>query len=160
MILVTLRQVFETFRANKLRTCLPMFGIGWGIMSMILMNAIGEGFRIAQYNGLRALGRDIIIVWGGRTSIQNDGAQAGRNVRLRYSDYEAIRDQATLIEMASPELIRSDLSTKSRVNSGAFGIHGVIPEFQYMRSLEMEWGRLLNEGDNVPCSCFWERSHW
>ncbi|MFQ5738369.1 MAG: ABC transporter permease [Acidobacteriota bacterium] len=148
MIWAILGQVWSTLRANKLRSSLTMFGIAWGIMSLILMTSLGEGFRVAQREGLRALGKDILIVWGGRTSLQSEESQAGRRVRLKYSDYEAIRDRADLIRSISPEIIRYDLVSKTHVNSGALGTHGVIPEYQYMRSIETQWGRLMNVADD------------
>lgn len=148
MIWAILSQTFSTLRANKLRSFLTMFGIAWGILSLILMTAFGEGFRVAQEEGLKNLGINIMIIWGGRTSMQSEGAQAGRDVRLRYSDYEALRDRADLIARVSPEVIRGDLVSKTHINSGVFNVHAAVPEYQYMRSIRIEWGRLMNWADN------------
>ena len=148
MLWSILSQTFATLRANKLRSFLTMFGVAWGIMSLILMTSLGEGIRVAQERGLRALGKDIMIVWGGRTSIQSEGSQAGRVIRLRYSDYEAVRDRADLIASVSPEIIRGDLTAKTRLNSGVFNIHGGLPDYQYMRSIEVQWGRLMHGLDD------------
>ncbi len=147
MIWAIVLQVFHTLRANKLRSFLTMFGICWGILSLILMTALGEGFRVAQQENLKELGLNIMIVWGGRTSIQSDSGQAGRRIRLEYSDYEAIRDRADAVLHVSPELIRSDLVSKTPINSGAFSVHGGIPIYQYMRSIRIRSGRLLNNED-------------
>jgi len=147
MIWAILSQTFDTLRANKMRSLLTMFGIAWGIMSLILMTAIGEGIRVAQEQGLQALGKDIMIVWGGRTSLQSQGSQAGRLIRLKYSDYEAIRDRARLIRSVSPEITRG-LTAKTDYNSGVFDVHAGVPEYQYMRSIEIEWGRLMNPADD------------
>jgi putative ABC transport system permease protein len=148
MILAILSQTYRTLSANKLRSFLTMFGISWGVMSLILMTAIGEGFRVGQRESLKTLGTDIMIIWGGRTSIQAKGYQSGRLVRLRYSDYEFIRKRATLIRSISPEIIRGDLVAKTPINYGTFGLHGIIPEYQYMRTLEIDLGRPMNEADN------------
>ncbi len=148
MFRAILAQTFDTLRANKLRSLLTMFGISWGILSLILMTALGEGFRVAQERGLHNLGINIMIIWGGRTSVQAEGFQAGRNIRLRYSDYEAIRDRADLIRRVSPEIIRGNLVSKTNINSGVFDVHAVIPEYQEMRSIRLRWGRLMNVADN------------
>ena len=45
---------FDTLRtlwAHKLRTGLTMFGISWGIISIILMVAAGEGLRVRVTDG-------------------------------------------------------------------------------------------------------------
>jgi putative ABC transport system permease protein len=148
MLLGILGQIFHTLRSNKLRSFLTMFGIAWGILSMILMTAAGEGFRIAQRDNMLQLGRDIMIIWSGRTSLQSGGFQSGRDIELEYSDYEAIRDRARLVKYVSPEIIRSDLVAESPVNYGTFSTRGVLPEYQYMRNITTAQGRLMNEADN------------
>ena len=42
-----LRQAFSTFRAHKMRTFLTMFGIVWGIASVIILVGLGRGFSVA-----------------------------------------------------------------------------------------------------------------
>lgn len=70
--------VLRTLWAHKLRTFLTMFGIAWGIVSIVLMVAAGEGLRKGQEDQARNLGKDILIVFHGRTSTQVGGARAGR----------------------------------------------------------------------------------
>jgi len=148
MLVGILGQVFHTLRANKLRSFLTMFGIGWGVLSMIFLTAAGEGFRIAQRDNMLQLGQDIMIIWGGRTSLQSRGFQSGRDIVLEYSDYETIRDRARLIKYVSPEIIRSDLVAESQINYGTFSTRGVLPEYQYMRTITAAQGRLMTEADN------------
>jgi putative ABC transport system permease protein len=148
MLFNILSQTLATLKANKLRSFLTMFGIAWGILSLILMTSSGEGFRIAQRENLRNLGKDIMIIWSGRTSIQSGHFQKGRQIQLEYSDYAYIRDHSRLIARISPELSRHDLVSRTHLNNGTFGVNGVLPEYQYMRTIEARWGRLLNPADN------------
>lgn len=147
MLPTTLTQTLETLRANRLRSFLSMFGIGWGILSLILMTSAGEGFRIAQQQNIRQLGQHIMIIWPGRTSIQADGFQAGRKIRLEFSDYEAIRDKARVVQEVSPEIIRSDLVSRTPGNFGAFSVRGILTAYQQMRTITVARGRLLNPAD-------------
>ena len=62
-------QSFDNLRANKLRSFLTMFGIMWGMVAIVILSATGEGFRRGNDVVLRELGRNIGIVWGGRTSL-------------------------------------------------------------------------------------------
>ncbi len=41
----TLGQVFRAIVANKLRSFLTMFGIAWGVGSLLVLVGLGEGFR-------------------------------------------------------------------------------------------------------------------
>jgi putative ABC transport system permease protein len=59
----------RTLWAHKLRTFLTMFGISWGIISIILMVAAGEGLRVGQRRAAETMGKDIMIVFGGRTHL-------------------------------------------------------------------------------------------
>ena len=80
-----LRDTIATLWAHKRRTLLTMFGIAWGIVSIVLMVAAGEGLRKGQAEQAKNLGKDIMIVFHGRTSLQAGGLHAGRMVQDRKS---------------------------------------------------------------------------
>src|SRR5947208_8155833 len=125
-----LEQVFSNLRANKLRSFLTMFGILWGVISVVILSATGEGFRQGNEHVLRELGKNIGIVWGGRTSLQAGGERAGRAIRLTADDARAIAQQARLVAVATPELQRGGLKVKSRYNAAAPNVHGIEPSYQ------------------------------
>src|SRR3954452_21835193 len=106
-LLETLRETFATLRAHKLRSFLTMFGIIWGIASVILLVGLGRGFSKQQKEQLKTIGVDLAIIWGGRTSAQAGGYAAGRPIRLSVEDAELIKREAFLIKTVSPELRRS-----------------------------------------------------
>jgi len=68
-----LRDTMRTLFAHKLRTLLTMFGIAWGIVSITLMVAAGEGLRVGQAKVAESFSRDVMIVFAGRTSLQVGG---------------------------------------------------------------------------------------
>jgi putative ABC transport system permease protein len=143
----SLVQTLANLRANKLRSFLTMFGILWGIISVVILSATGEGFRRGNERVLRELGKNIGIVWGGRTSLQVGGERAGRWVRLTADDARAIEKQARLVEVATPELQRSGLRVKSRYNAAAPQVHGIEPSYQLIRTIDLEYGRQFNWED-------------
>ena len=71
-----LGQVFASLFRNKLRSFLTMGGIAWGIASIVLIVAMGDGFRDGQKNNMKSLGENIVILFGGRTSKQAGFAAA------------------------------------------------------------------------------------
>ncbi|RMG43980.1 MAG: hypothetical protein D6723_20000, partial [Acidobacteria bacterium] len=141
-----LAQTIRNILAHKLRSLLTMFGIAWGIASVILMIAIGDGFKLGYYEQLKVLGKDIAIIWGGRTTHQVGGQRAGRNIRLTYDDVLAIERECHLVKHVTPELNRS-LHAKSPYNSGVFAVHGVAPIYQEIRSMKLAGGRFMNRAD-------------
>ena len=141
-----LRQSFTTFRAHKMRIFLTMFGIVWGIASVILLVGLGRGFSVDQKRRMQSLGKDLVIVWGGRTSSQIGGRAAGREINLTIDDAHLIRNECYLIKNVSPELRRS-IPEVSQFNSASRGVVGMWPSYQDFRSLLLEEGRLITEDD-------------
>src|SRR3979411_2091747 len=102
-----LRQAFFTFRAHKMRTFLTMFGIIWGIASVILLVGLGRGFTVDQKKRMQTLGQDLVIGWGGRPRSKIGGRAAGREISLTIEDAKVIRDQCYMVKNVSPELRRT-----------------------------------------------------
>jgi putative ABC transport system permease protein len=141
-----LRQAVATFRAHKLRTFLTMFGLVWGIASVILLVGLGRGFIVDQKKHMESLGKDLVIVWGGRTSAQVGGRTAGREIHLNVDDARLIRDECYLVKNVSPELRRT-IPEVSQFNSANRGVVGMWPSYQEFRSLKVSEGRLLTDDD-------------
>jgi len=141
-----LRQAFSTFRAHKMRTFLTMFGIVWGIASVILLVGLGRGFSVDQKKRMQTLGKDLVILWGGRTSSQVGGRAAGREVHLNVDDAHLIQNECYLVKNVSPELRRS-IPEVSQYNSANRGVVGMWPSYQDFRSLLLAEGRLITDDD-------------
>ena len=140
------RQTLATFRAHKTRVFLTMFGIVWGIASVILLVGLGRGFSVDQKKRMETLGKDLVIIWGGRTSSQVGGLAAGREITLTVDDARIIRDECYLVKNVSPELRRA-VPEVSQFNSANREVVGMWPAFQNFRSLRLSEGRLISEQD-------------
>ena len=141
-----LRQALATFRAHKMRTFLTMFGIVWGIASVIILVGLGRGFSVDQKKHMQTLGKDLVIMWGGRTSSQVGGRAAGREIHLHVDDAELIRDECYMVRNVSPELRRT-IPEVSQYNLANRGVVGMWPSYQDFRSLQVAEGRLITEDD-------------
>src|SRR5947207_15058506 len=98
-----LRQTIATFRAHKMRIFLTMFGIAWGISSVILLVGLGNGFSADQKRRMQTLGKDLVIVWGGRTSSQVGGLAAGREIPLVVDEARMMQTECHVVKKQSPE---------------------------------------------------------
>jgi len=143
-----LRQSFENLRTNKLRSFLTMFGIMWGVISIVILSALGEGFQRGNQAVLEELGKNVVIIRNGRTSTQVGGERAGRVIRLSIEDVHALQQKSRLIQFISPELMRGNVSVKSAYNAGSLQMSGIWPPFQTIRTIEVSDGRLINDADN------------
>jgi putative ABC transport system permease protein len=146
-LLDILDQVYQSITANKLRSLLTMFGIAWGVASLLLLIGLGEGFRSGQRRGLAELGTDVILLFGG-TVPATPGQHTGMMpYKLTLSDAEAIRHQATHVRNATALINRGDLKEVSEFSSAGGPVLGVQVNFPEIRHLPIAQGRFLNEAD-------------
>ena len=139
-------QVLQNLRANKLRSFLTMFGILWGVISVVVLSATGEGFQRGNQHVLEELGKNVGIIWGGRTSLQAGGERAGRAIQLTVGDARALARESNMIAVVSPEIQRG-ASIKSAYNAAALMVHGIEPQYQAIRTIDLERGRLFRFTD-------------
>jgi len=142
--------VIDTLRAlwaHKLRTFLTMFGIIWGVVSIVLMVAAGEGLRQGQAKVANTFGKDVMIVFAGRTSMQAGGARAGRRIRFEDTDLPEIQEESPDCKYVVPELGQGSMRVHSALNSGAFTVTGSTPPFSEIRTIDVGEGRFYNSAD-------------
>jgi putative ABC transport system permease protein len=143
LLLDTLR----TLWSHKLRTFLTMFGIAWGIISITLMVAAGEGLRVGQLRQQETFAKDLIIIFGGRTSMQAGGLRAGREMTWQSTDIPPAQEEATACRYVLPELERSGLVVRSLYNNASPEVTGSYPPFADIRSISIQAGRFYDWGD-------------
>jgi len=143
-----LADTFRTLWAHKLRTFLTMFGIAWGIVSIMLMVAAGEGLRVGQKKVADSFGKDIMIFFAGRTSMQAGGMRAGRPIHFNDGDYAFVQREATSCRDVMPEL-GTNVLVHSAFNSGLLLVTGSLPPFADVRSIPVSTGRFYNWDDQA-----------
>ncbi|HPT26181.1 MAG TPA: ABC transporter permease, partial [Bryobacteraceae bacterium] len=143
------RQTLANLKRNKLRSFLTLFGIAWGIASLVLMSALGDGFRQGQRKNMSQIGDNIVFIWGGVTERQAGGKRAGRHIRLRRDDVEIIRTQCPAVQVVAAELKTRQVPARSLFNSGRFLTVGVSPEYLKLRNLPAGSGRNVSQQDNA-----------
>ena len=144
---ILISECWRGLTANKVRSFLTMFGIAWGILSIILMMAAVEGLKVGQKKATETLGKDIMIIFGGTTSLQAGGERAGRRIWLTAEDAWILRDQCPSLALVTPEQGLGNVLARSEHNSGRFLVTGGLPFFADIRSLDLADGRLWNDAD-------------
>jgi putative ABC transport system permease protein len=144
MLLDIFAQIFRTLWAHKLRSFLTMFGIAWGVGSLLLLVGLGEGFRSGNKREMEQYGKDIMFIFPGRAPVVQGNMSSARNYLLTYQDYLDIRKEAPHVRNASPVLVRPDVRAVSEFASANGEIAGVEPQFSEIRYLPIKQGRWLN----------------
>jgi putative ABC transport system permease protein len=131
---------------NRVRAGLSMLGISWGIVSVVVLLAYGDGFNQALQRGFRgAFGDGVSVMFPGQTSMQAGGERAGRPIRFRLSDVE-ILDEIPLVKSWSPEYMR-DVPVEWGSKLASYRARGVAPSYGTMRTQPAAAGRFIDAED-------------
>jgi len=149
MLLEIIRQSLATLWAHKLRSFLTMFGIAWGVGSLLLLVGLGEGFRSGQEKQLATLGQDIMFIFPGRIPAVEGSLQSGHTYRFTYDDYLALRNEARTLRTVSAVINREDIRAVSEYGSTSGQVFGVASEYNQIRSVPIATGRWLNDQDDI-----------
>ena len=142
----TLNEVFRAIAANKLRSFLTMFGIAWGVGSLLVLVGLGEGFRSGQRRNLEKLGNDLVMMWNGTIPAVANQHTGMRPYQLTLSDAQALRPLPEL-RSVTVELSRSDLYEVSQYSNTSSHVMGVWPNYPVVRYIPMAQGRFLDDAD-------------
>jgi putative ABC transport system permease protein len=142
----TLGQVFRAIAANKLRSFLTMFGIAWGVGSLLVLVGLGEGFRSGQRRQLATLGNDLVLMFNGNIPAVANQHTGMRPYELTMGDAVALRRLPEL-RGVTVELTRSDLYEVSQWSNTSSNVMGVDPDYNTVRFIPMETGRFLDAAD-------------
>jgi putative ABC transport system permease protein len=146
-LLDILAQVFRSIGANKLRSFLTMFGIAWGVASLLLLIGLGEGFRSGQRRGLSEVGTDVIMLFGGTIPAMPNQHTGMRPYKLTLRDAADIRAEAPHVRNSTALINRGDLKEVSEFSSAGGAVMGVQVNFPEIRHLPIVQGRFLNQDD-------------
>ena len=142
----TLGQVFRAIMANKLRTFLTMFGIAWGVGSLLVLVGLGEGFRSGQHKNFASLGKDLILMFNATIPALANQHTGMRPYQLTLRDEEAMRRLPELNGVTA-ELQRSDLYEVSQWSNTSGHVTGVEPNCTVIRYIPLVQGRFLDDAD-------------
>jgi putative ABC transport system permease protein len=142
----TLGQVFRAIMANKLRSFLTMFGVAWGVGSLLVLMGLGEGFREGQHKQLAQFGDDVVMVFNGTIPALANQHTGMRPYELTLGDEAALR-RLPEIRAVTGELARSDLYEVSQWSNTSAHVSGTEPSYTDVRYLPIIAGQYLDDED-------------
>ena len=143
-----IEQSWVSLVRNRMRSTLTMLGIGWGVVSVVLLLAFGEGLGGTIVDAVSNLGNNVIVLWPGQTSMQAGGQRAGRKIYYEYDDIVAIRDEVPIIKAVSAESI-TDFGFKTGTRVVSIQTRGIEAAYPSMRKLAAAEGRNIEEAEFV-----------
>jgi putative ABC transport system permease protein len=143
-----LHEAYDAMRHNRRRTALTMLGMGWGIATVVMLLAYGDGFGRACANIFANFGSKLVIVVPGTTAMQAGGQKAGVPIRFTDEDVEALTTNLPQITHITPEASKQ-ASIQYDTRSFTFSVTGNNPDVSSIRALKLEQGRFYNMEDQI-----------
>ena len=146
MVKDLLSQAYEAMRYNRRRTTLTMMGMAWGIATVVLLLAYGNGFGRAIETIFAQWGTRIIGVFPGRTSQQAGGQKAGAAIRFTMEDLDRIINAAPLVRRISPAAYKQS-NVQYDVRAYTFNVEGIYPSMFKIQAMHIAEGQFFTEED-------------
>jgi len=148
VLLEIFAQTLQTLWAHKLRSFLTMFGIAWGVGSLLLLVGVGEGFRSGNRKQFDAIGENVLFIFSGRASAVQGSFTSMRQYYLTYQDYLDVKALCPDVKEAAPLISRSDLRAVSDYFQTSGQVLGASENLTDIRYLPIHDGRWINDLDD------------
>ena len=143
----TVFEIYQSIRANKVRTILSGFGIAWGILILVVLLGAGRGFQDSVMTLFSPFAQKSIYVYGGSMSMKFENIKEGKEIRFNKMFLQQLQNLHPEIEAISPE-ITATLLAQNRDKSGIFKTSGIEADYMQIRILQVkDGGRLFNRSD-------------
>ena len=143
-----LREAYGAMRHNRRRTALTMLGMAWGIATVVMLLAYGDGFGQACANIFANFGNKLVIVVPGRTSMQAGGQKAGIPIRFTQDDVDTLTTNLPQISHITPSADKQ-VSVQYDTRLFTFTVTGNDPNVLAVRALKVGQGRFYNMEDQI-----------
>ena len=141
-----LEESYDAMRYNRRRTALTMLGMAWGIATVVMLLAYGDGFGRACANIFANFGTKMMILVPGRSSMQSGGDKAGAQIRITLDDVDLLTTNIPQITHITPAC-NKDATVQYDTRSYTIGVNGEYPNTFTIRALSLAQGRFFNPED-------------
>ncbi|HXM63422.1 MAG TPA: ABC transporter permease [Terriglobales bacterium] len=142
------QEAYGAMRHNRRRTALTMLGMAWGIATVVMLLAYGDGFGRACANIFANFGTKLMILVPGRTSMQAGGQKAGVPIRFTMDDVDTLTTNLPQITHITPE-VSKQCNIQFDTRTFTFGVTGNYPNVDSVRALKLGEGRFYNMQDEM-----------
>ena len=143
-----LQEAYGAMQYNRRSTALTMLGMAWGIATVVLLLAYGNGFGRAAANIFANFGTKLMIMVPGRSSMQAGGQKAGAPIRLTLNDVDTLTTNIPQISQITPEASKqANIQYETRTFN--FSVTGNYSNVISIRALKLAEGRFYNPEDEL-----------
>lgn len=149
-----INELFATLQANRLRTILTGFAVGWGILILVILLSAGRGVSNGIRHTARALGlqESSVSMQVGYIQIPQNGLKQWNDVRLNRSVLaKLVQANPQDISLASPSKRCYNQTLEYDGRSKSASVTGVEPSYIRIKSIRFQTNdsRFINQRDAV-----------
>ena len=126
-----------------------MFGIAWGVGSLLLLVGLGEGFRSGNRKQFDTIGENVMFVWSGRAPAVGGSFTSMQAYYLTEKDLADVIAECPDVRAATPVISRGDIRAVSDFYQSSGQLMGVAANFSQIRYVPISDGRWINELDDA-----------
>ena len=143
-----LNQSYAALKHNRRRSLLTVLGMAWGIATVVLLLAYGNGFEHGLMAAFQSFGGQQITVFGGRTEMQAGGTKAGTEVKLTRDDMDYLHSEVPMLTRMSPEADKQSLIAYG-IRSENYTVAGVYAAYSRISTLDISEGTFFGDEEDV-----------
>lgn len=143
-----LQEAYSAMRHNRRRTALTMLGMAWGIATVVMLLAYGNGFGQACANIFANFGTKLMILIPDRSSMQAGGQKAGQLIRFTLDDVDLLTTNLPQIKHITPS-VDKNCTIQYDTRTYTFNVTGNYPNVPDIRALKLGQGRFYNAEDEM-----------
>ena len=142
-----IEQSYAALKHNRRRSLLTMLGMAWGIATVVLLLAYGEGFERGLMVAFRSFGGQQVAIFSGRTSMQAGGTKAGTEIKLTRDDLDYVRSEVPLLTRISPEVNKQSAMAYG-TRTANYAVTGVYASYSRIRHMDLIEGTFFGEQED------------
>ena len=146
-LLDSIARAWHSLAGHKLRTGLTMFGIIWGITSVIILVGMGRASQRLFYREFEKIGEKMVVIAAGTSTSGLSGIRGGKPVRFTVDDVKAIRDHCPLVELVSPHVRLGYQETRYGGALTSCDTFGIDENTEIIRNMPVSSGRFISSAD-------------
>jgi putative ABC transport system permease protein len=139
----------QALRFNRQRSILTTISLAWGVACFVILYSYGDGFHTALRVAFQQVGQDLVLVFGGQTSMQAGGERAGRRIRIEIADVDVVHDTVPLVAAVSPEMMMGGMTVSRGYRTRNTMVRAVRAPYGRIRNQTMATGRWLQPDDEA-----------
>ena len=149
----TWQEILSSINQNKIRTIITVIGVLWGIFLYIVLSGSAKGVDNGFERQFERISSNSLFVWGQSTTVPYNGFKIGRQISLKLSDVQTLKNKIPEIQYIAPRNVSGLWGTSGGKivhgqKTGTYNVYGDYPVFTTITTKNIyDGGRFINESD-------------